>query len=238
MTFSKNLRNRIVGILVITSVILICIPVISNQKEGIRESDQADNAKAIAIDHNGALTDENGKLVTADTANESADTDYSDLLNPVNDVEPTAPAAESPFNNSQKAAQAPKTETLKTAVINDATPSNNTEVLKPNTSRTETLTPKKETAKATPSNNTVSAALVSGKYAAQVGVFSKKSNANGVIEELKAKGFKPVAQHITVNGKAVVRVFAATCNDRDEATKICNRVKASLKNIQCSVKGL
>ncbi|MGN0901790.1 MAG: SPOR domain-containing protein, partial [Succinivibrio sp.] len=142
-----------------------------------------------------------------------------------------------PFNN-QKTAQAPKAESLKTAVINDTAPSNNTEVLKPNTSKTETLTPKKEPAKASSSNNTVSSALVSGKYAAQVGVFSKKSNANGVIEELKAKGFKPVAQHITVNGKAVVRVFAATCNDRDEAAKICNKVKASLKNIQCSVKGL
>ena len=62
MSITKNIRNRVVGILVVISIVLILLPFLNmNDKDNSKPQD--DNA--IAINQNGAVTDTNGQLVTA-----------------------------------------------------------------------------------------------------------------------------------------------------------------------------
>ena len=89
-TLSKSLRNRIVGFLVLLSVILIFMPFLMKDDVVAKK-----NADAIAITPEGAVTDNNGQLVSA------GEHDYSDLLDPIDDsVAKTQvqPKADSPFD--------------------------------------------------------------------------------------------------------------------------------------------
>ena len=76
MSITKNIRNRVVGILVVISIVLILLPFLNmNDKDNSKPQD--DNA--IAINQNGAVTDTNGQLVTAGNS-DSVETNYSDML--------------------------------------------------------------------------------------------------------------------------------------------------------------
>ena len=112
MSITKNIRNRVVGILVVISIVLILLPFLNmNDKDNSKPQD--DNA--IAINRNGAVTDTNGQLVTAGNS-DSIETNYSDMLeapiddtkgsaNSLSNVQKDAPSS-SPFdalNNNQEA---------------------------------------------------------------------------------------------------------------------------------------
>ena len=57
MAFGNKLRNRIVGVLVIVSIILILLPVMMQDRPVPNEPI---NEKPIAVNEEGAITDENG----------------------------------------------------------------------------------------------------------------------------------------------------------------------------------
>lgn len=98
---SKILRNRIVGLLVILSVIMILVPAIMQKPEP--QQDRKD--ESIAIDRNGAVTDKNGQMVSG------TQRDLSELLDPVNDSinreDPLAIARQNAAKDAQKDSNAP-----------------------------------------------------------------------------------------------------------------------------------
>lgn len=254
-TISKSLRNRIVGFLVLLSVILIFMPFLMKDDVVAKK-----NADAIAITPEGAVTDNNGQLVSA------GEHDYSDLLDPIDDsVAKTQvqPKADSPFD-ALKSNRTDNTKNVETADIPDdsmftsselevATPTSSAEnVTLPSVSN---QTPKSEPLKSAhanvpaatpnvktpkekaPAPNSESNALASGNYAAQVGVFSKKTGAQQVINQLKNAGFTPVTQNVNINGKPLIKVYAGTSKNRAAVQGICQRVQAKT-SIKCMVQTL
>ena len=70
MALGSTIRNRIVGFFVIISIVLIALPAMMDNDAERRQ----ENNQAIAIDKNGAITDENGQLMS------NFEPDYSTLL--------------------------------------------------------------------------------------------------------------------------------------------------------------
>ncbi len=256
-TLSKTLRNRIVGLLVLVSIVLIFIPFL--MKDEVQAQRSAD---AIAITPEGAVTDNNGQLVSA------GEHDYSDLLDPVDDTKPAAASgnaqASSPFdalktknsnlasvqNNQQPALS--DNSTYAVPQLEEAVPSSSvklpsvenkgSEVLKSshNAVRENTASAAKPAPKSADklvSKKAVNTAVVSGNYAAQVGVFSRKSGADKIIAQLKKAGFKPVTQKVNINGKPLIKVYAATSKSRDTVQAVCQKVK-SATGIKCMIQNL
>ncbi|MBQ9221218.1 SPOR domain-containing protein [Succinivibrio sp.] len=254
-TLSKSLRNRIVGFLVLLSVILIFMPFLMKDDVVAKK-----NADAIAITPEGAVTDNNGQLVSA------GEHDYSDLLDPVDDsVAKTQvqPKADSPFD-ALKSSKTDNTSGITAADIPDdnmfassdlevATPisassnvtlpsvsnqSPKSETLKSSHANVPAATPNVKTPKEkAPAQKNDSNALASGNYAAQVGVFSKKTGAQQVINQLKSAGFSPVTQNVNINGKPLIKVYAGTSKNRAAVQGICQRVQAKT-SIKCMVQTL
>ena len=292
MSITKNIRNRVVGILVVISIVLILLPFLNmNDKDNSKPQD--DNA--IAINQNGAVTDTNGQLVTAGNS-DSVETNYSDMLeapiddtkgaaNALSNVQKDAPAS-SPFdalNNNQVAntsnsnqatsdLEVPNDNMFASANLETATPTgaknsatvattatSNTSTLPPastkvapqapksNTVKTETLKssrlqptqsanankPKVQSpAKTAPKSN-----LVTGTFAAQIGVFSQKSYVTENVAKLKKAGFNAQTQSVNINGKSMVRVFAGTAKTRQAADAICRSAKAKV-GLDCRILSL
>ena len=285
MSITKNIRNRVVGILVVISIVLILLPFLNmNDKDNSKPQD--DNA--IAINRNGAVTDTNGQLVTAGNS-DSIETNYSDMLeapiddtkgsaNSLSNVQKDAPAS-SPFdalNNNQVAntsnsnqatsdLEVPNDNMFASANLETATPTvattatSNTSTLpsastkvapqapKSNTVKTETLKssrlqatqsanankPKVQSpAKTAPKSN-----LVTGTFAAQIGVFSQKSYVTENVAKLKKAGFNAQTQSVNINGKSMVRVFAGTAKTKQAADAICRSAKAKV-GLDCRILSL
>ena len=292
MSITKNIRNRVEGILVVISIVLILLPFLNmNDKDNSKPQD--DNA--IAINRNGAVTDTNGQLVTASNS-DSIETNYSDMLEaPIDDTKGSANAlsnaqkdapASSPFdalNNNQVAntsnsnqatsdLEVPNDNMFASANLETATPTgaknsatvattatSNTSTLpsastkvapqapKSNTVKTETLKssrlqatqsanankPKVQSpAKTAPKSN-----LVTGTFAAQIGVFSQKSYVTENVAKLKKAGFNAQTQSVNINGKSMVRVFAGTAKTRQAADAICRSAKAKV-GLDCRILSL
>lgn len=288
MSITKNIRNRVVGILVVISIVLILLPFLNmNDKDNSKPQD--DNA--IAINRNGAVTDTNGQLVTAGNS-DSIETNYSDMLEaPIDDTKGSANAqkdapASSPFdalNNNQVAntsnsnqatsdLEVPNDNMFASANLETATPTgaknsatvattatSNTSTLpsastkvapqapKSNTVKTETLKssrlhatqsanankPKVQSpAKTAPKSN-----LVTGTFAAQIGVFSQKSYVTENVAKLKKAGFNAQTQSVNINGKSMVRVFAGTAKTKQAADAICRSAKAKV-GLDCRILSL
>lgn len=253
-TISKSLRNRIVGFLVLLSVILIFMPFLMKDDVVAKK-----NTDAIAITPEGAVTDNNGQLVSA------GEHDYSDLLDPIDDsVAKTQvqPKADSPFDalktkqsdtansNTVDVAEIPDDNMFASSDLEVATPTNSSQSaalpsVSNQTVKSETLKSSHSAATAAPKANAQKTAapkadtnaLASGSYAAQVGVFSKKAGAQQVISQLKSAGFSPVTQNVNINGKPLIKVYAGTSKNRAAVQGICQRVQAKT-NIKCMVQTL
>ena len=292
MSITKNIRNRVVGILVVISIVLILLPFLNmNDKDNSKPQD--DNA--IAINQNGAVTDTNGQLVTAGNS-DSVETNYSDMLeapiddtkgaaNALSNVQKDAPAS-SPFdalNNNQVAnpsnsnqatsdLEVPNDNMFASANLETATPTgakNSATVVTPATSNTSTLpsantkvapqapksnTVKTETLKSSrvqatqganankpkvqsPASTAPKSNLVTGTFAAQIGVFSQKSYVTDNVAKLKKAGFNAQTQSVNINGKSMVRVFAGTAKTRQAADAICRSAKAKV-GLDCRILSL
>lgn len=292
MSITKNIRNRVVGILVVISIVLILLPFLNmNDKDNSKPQD--DNA--IAINQNGAVTDTNGQLVTAGNS-DSVETNYSDMLeapiddtkgavNALSNVQKDAPAS-SPFdalNNNQVAnpsnsnqatsdLEVPNDNMFASANLETATPTgakNSATVVTTATSNTSTLpsantkvapqapksnTVKTETLKSSrvqatqganankpkvqsPASTAPKSNLVTGTFAAQIGVFSQKSYVTDNVAKLKKAGFNAQTQSVNINGKSMVRVFAGTAKTRQAADAICRSAKAKV-GLDCRILSL
>lgn len=294
MSITKNIRNRIVGILVVVSVVLILLPFLNMNG---KDTPKTEDDNAIAINQNGAVTDTNGQLVTAGNS-DSVETNYSDMLEaPIDDTkgasanalsnqQNNAPAS-SPFdalNNSQTAGssvsnqassdlEVPNDNMFASANLETATPTgakntvnsntiaalpsanNKTSATAPkqNTVKTETLKSSRVQATQSSSNNTVNSRakqhtqpavntapksnLVTGTFAAQIGVFSQKSYVTENVAKLKKAGFNAQTQSVNINGKSMVRVFAGTAKTRQAADAICRSAKAKV-GLDCRILSL
>ena len=292
MSITKNIRNRVVGILVVISIVLILLPFLNmNDKDNSKPQD--DNA--IAINQNGAVTDTNGQLVTAGNS-DSVETNYSDMLeapiddtkgaaNALSNVQKDAPAS-SPFdalNNNQVAntsnsnqaisdLEVPNDNMFASANLETATPTgakNSATVATTATSNTSTLpsastkvapqapksnTVKTETLKSSrlqatqsanankpkvqsPAKTAHKSNLVTGTFAAQIGVFSQKSYVTENVAKLKKAGFNAQTQSVNINGKSMVRVFAGTAKTKQAADAICRSAKAKV-GLDCRILSL
>lgn len=292
MSITKNIRNRVVGILVVISIVLILLPFLNmNDKDNSKPQD--DNA--IAINQNGAVTDTNGQLVTAGNS-DSVETNYSDMLeapiddtkgaaNALSNVQKDAPAS-SPFDalnnnqvvnpsNSNQATsdlEVPNDNMFASANLETATPTgakNSATVVTTATSNTSTLpsantkvapqapksnTVKTETLKSSrvqatqganankpkvqsPASTAPKSNLVTGTFAAQIGVFSQKSYVTDNVAKLKKAGFNAQTQSVNINGKSMVRVFAGTAKTRQAADAICRSAKAKV-GLDCRILSL
>ena len=266
-TLSKTIRNRIVGLLVLLSLILISIP-------SLMKKEVAEQKNAIAITQNGAVTDDKGQLVSAQ------EHDYNDLLDPVDDsplkASGSAPKAEtSPFDalnqnnnaqdNSASNLDVPNDNMFAGQSLEVATPisqpatvqsapvetveNQKSEVLRSNRLTQTAPGPQKS---ATPTNTTAprtvtgtkassvpatNSALSSGSYAAQVGAFGKQAGADSMVNKLKSAGFSPIVQRVTINGKSLIKVYAGTSKNRAAVVGICQRVQAKTQ-VKCIVQSL
>ncbi|MBR1612879.1 MAG: SPOR domain-containing protein [Succinivibrio sp.] len=255
MNLSKSLKNRIVGILVLLSIVLIFIPALMSREN----TDPAQsNVQSIAITKDGAVTDERGQLVSAN------ERDYSDLLDPIDDTVVT-PSKESPFeiakNNASKDNKKQENFELAVPELEDAIPTNtayasealktqetltskkqtvaqnnsNTEVLRSNNSKNNQKPAATNSRNNTPKKQTSSNVLSSGSYAAQYGVFSQQKGVDTAVANLKKLGFAPVTQRVNVNGKDVIKVYAGVSKDRKQAMAIVQKCSDKTKT-KCLIK--
>lgn len=290
MSITKSFRNRIVGILVVVSVVLILLPFLNMNG---KDTPKAQDDNAIAINQNGAVTDTNGQLVTAGNS-DSVETNYSDMLEaPIDDTKGSsvsalsnqqkeAPAS-SPFdalNNNQTGSASvsgqsvsdldvPNDNMFANANLETATPTgakntaksdtvalpsvNNNAATpsapKQNSAKTETLrssrvqstqnnkTDRNKVNTHTAVNTAPRSNLVTGTFAAQIGVFSQKSYVTENVLKLKKAGFNAQTQSVNINGKSMVRVFAGTSKTRQGADAICRSAKAKV-GLDCRILSL
>ena len=247
MAITKSIRNRLVGVLVILSLILILVPLLNPSKSQDGAQNEVDK-EAIAITSQGAVTDDNGQLVSV------GEKDYSDLLDPVDDTKSALVSNndKSPFDavnkdNLPSAQELPAQNQLETtAPITEAPAKPNTYVEPTQTVKTEVLTSNRTNNGKTTNTqasrnvvkNTQKTSIATGSYAAQVGAFTQKEKIQAVMAKLTKAGFKPVSHNINVNGKALVRIYAGSAKDRNGALAICNKVKAKSLGLECQVSQL
>lgn len=251
---SKILRNRIVGLLVILSVIMILVPAIMQKPEQQSRKDES-----IAIDRNGAVTDKNGQMVSG------AQRDLSELLEPVNDSvnreDPLAIARQNAARDANKDSNIPvnanqgniplddnfagdgglETVQPKNLASQDAAPvsSSNSpveggEVLtgntvnKPAEAKTSSQQPKAEQkvqAKAQDRKTADKDNKSHTVYVVQVGVFSQQTNAQSIMNKLKSQGITCQSEKFVNNqGKTMYRVYAGSSSTRKDAEAVADKV--------------
>ena len=255
MSISKSLRNRLIGLLVIVSLIMIIVPAMMDPRQVYVQDEDA-----IAVNDQGAILDKNGQLVSP------AEHDYTDLLAPEDDTlsstgnVPTIPVTNN--NNAplitgnspqgQEELEVPDDNMFGPApTIIDAKPLNSQkdqslysssqtqEVLpsahnaSPSPKKSETPvanaskqnTAQNKPAVSAPKSANTSSVKAKGDYALQVGVFSNKNNADSVLTKLKMLGYKPVTQVINVNGKSAVRIYAGFADSREAAKSLASEIQ-------------
>ncbi|MDY6323236.1 MAG: SPOR domain-containing protein [Succinivibrio sp.] len=252
MAFGKKLRNRIIGFLVIVSLVMILLPMMMKPEDTYRKSDSS-----IAVDQNGALTDGSGRMA-------GGGQDYSDLLAPVEDV--AVDPQEVARNNAQSGARpgpdegspfaaerdraipsdpqaqveqlksAQQTPVQNTASQNQSAVQGNSETLtssrkpQPQAQPKPQAKPEKRDSKETlvssrqpkPQSQAVSG---KGGYAVQVGVFSQQANADKVIAKLRAAGISCRSVIMELSGRKAVKVLAGSASSREAAASIAARVQ-------------
>ena len=235
MAVTKALRNRIVGFLILLSLILMVLPLLISEPNTQGVAQQA-NEDIIAIDKNGALTDENGNILTV------AEPDYATLLAPEEDhttLTLTAPdpsaapqlktdntevltAANQPSSPAPvEQLTAPKQEILTAPQVKPApapTPSN-TEILRAPAKAEPKPAP---VASATPAPT---ATVPQSGYTIQVGVFSQQSNAENAVRKLRAGNLTAYTEKVTINGKNMVRVYAGQASSRQALEPVLKQVE-------------
>ena len=223
MAVSNKVRNRIVGALIIVSIMLILLPAMMLDRPAPEEKL---DENPIAVDKNGAITDANGLLA-------SQGPDYSTLLDPVDDLasEEVLKAQPKPDVNQGNVEVLDLPEDGPFAVLDNKEVVNNKPDVK---EKEEVLVAKKadntqpknnnretQTREKTPSKtNTANSNNVNGKYTVQVGVFSQDANAQKVVNQLKTAGINARMEKVTVNGRNLNRVYAGSSNNRNDMQKL------------------
>lgn len=87
--------------------------------------------------------------------------------------------------------------------------------------------PKPEVSKPQPTNNgdkVIAGTRPQGDYVIQVGVFSKKANADNVVKKIQDAGIKVYAIEINSNGRQLYRVYAGSANSRNDLNSTLQKV--------------
>ncbi len=239
MAIAVTLRNRIVGFLIIISILLIALPALL----GRSPQQTPDDAKALA-GHGSVSSDLN-----------LAEPDYSSLLAPEDDsshglisenpellAELTGANSSAPTTPSAAAAGQDNVEQLsftndnppqRTAVTEPAVSSDKPqeEVLVAANARTNTApaapaaSPAPASAPAAAPQAAPSAASSSGTggFTVQVGVFSQKSNADRVMNILRNAGITPRSETVTSEGREMIRIYAGD-GDRSSLESLVSKI--------------
>lgn len=84
--------------------------------------------------------------------------------------------------------------------------------------------PKAAPAKAASGTKNLAGSKPSEKYVVQVGVFSKKDNANNVIAKLKSAGINVYAVEINSDGRSLYRIYGGRSNNKNDLTDLVSRI--------------
>ncbi len=243
MSVSRTLRNRIVGGLIIFSLLLLILPALIDRRDtAVSSSGSSGSDNLIAIDENGALQDDQGRLLI------NSEPDYATLLAPVDDMPKSTAVQTGSSSSAQKTESSSGTElltdrnTAAAPVIVEtplpapaATPA---PASAPAPAATEILTAKNPPAvspspapapAARPvSSNTPKAAAgstPSGAYTIQVGAFSKADNAETMVRKLNAGNIQAYTENITVNGTQMIRVYAGSASSQQALEPLLKSVE-------------
>lgn len=88
----------------------------------------------------------------------------------------------------------------------------------------QTPQPKVAPAKAAPGTKNLAGSKPAEKYVVQVGVFSKKDNANNVIAKLKSAGINVYAVEINSDGRSLYRIYGGRSNNKNDLTDLVGRI--------------
>ena len=255
MALGSTIRNRIVGLLVIVSIVLIALPAMMDNDRVKRQ----ENNEAIAIDKNGAIVDSDGDLMSnigpdyATLLEDPRSNSQNEALPTLNNTNTSISSQSGSINDDVYAKDSlisePKGEILIGSVTqNHNTKTQDTSYIKDNSVKTESkkannaelLTGNPEilgSVKAQSSVNTNKAQKVNvsgnvsdvkaiaGKYSVQVGVFSQMENATRVVTKLKAAGLNAYTQRVNVNGKSMVRVYAGSASTKEALNKTLQKAQ-------------
>ena len=98
---------------------------------------------------------------------------------------------------------------------------------------TATPRPASKPAAATPnSDEVVAGTRPTQRYVIQVGVFSRRANADNVVSKIERAGYSVYAIKVNSNGRELYRVYAGDSNDRNSLNPILARI-----NKLCGTKG-
>ena len=268
MAMSVHLRNRIVGLTIVASTILIFLPVILS-KDLIKNED----ANAVAITSEGAVHDANGNLqrqpypnneralnmnqeaVLATNGNGVGVSANRPLMPPQNQTAPANNANSGSNDRVEMLSSSHPQNALGPAPLpsNNKANSSNTEILmadnkkpsssnaasKPSSSSTEILVAKPNNAKKpapapAPAQKPAASSssgpkVIAGtkpaeRYVIQVGVFSKRTNADNVVKKIQQAGISVYAIEVNSNGRDLYRVYAGRANNRNELTAQSARI--------------
>ncbi len=231
MAVTKTLRNRIVGFLILLSLVLMVMPLLLDKRAAAPALNDSAVQDVIAINENGAFTDGNGNILN------SAETDYATLLAPENDLKDNPSALQAPDpaaapqpatavrQQSTGAGVSAATEILTAPpkVQQNIATQDSTEILRAPVRSDD----KKDTATRGSSAAAGSKVAVNkqGAYTIQVGVFSQQSNAENAMRKLKAGGIEAYSEKVTVNGKTMVRVYAGAGASQQELQSLLGKVE-------------
>lgn len=242
MQLATKMRNRLIGLLIIVSFVLILFPLMMSE-----DKDQQNRKDLIAVNSDGALTNEQGQLV------EPQERDYATLLAPENDGnsgqiniqnnnlyndDQTSTTA----NNTaprpmqlENSYDAPRVEvnnnlmtTPQTVELSPAPTPAPVQTVVPTTpapSQSVANTSKPQSQAVTDSKPAPVTTSSSGIYTIQVGAFSVVENANKIIAQLRLEGINANLKKDTVNGKTIYRVQAGSANNKDDLNALVTRIK-------------
>lgn len=237
MQLATKMRNRLIGLLIIVSFVLILFPLMMSD-----EKEQQNRKDLIAVNRDGALINEKGQLV------EPQERDYATLLAPENDgvsgqinitnnnlyneeqATPTQQATVQKPMQLENSYDAPRVEvnnnlmTTPQEVELTPSPTTITTQTRPNTN-VETVTKPQTTTQTTNKVPSTTSTNASGMYTIQVGAFSVVDNANKIIAQLRLEGISANLKKDVVNGKTIYRVQAGSANNKEDLNALVSRIK-------------
>lgn len=99
------------------------------------------------------------------------------------------------------------------------------EILVANNKKPETKPAAKPAPAPAPGTRVIAGSKPSERYVVQVGVFSKRANADGVVEKIKKAGISVYAIAVTNNeGRELFRIYAGRSNNRNELNDLVPKI--------------
>ncbi len=237
MAIATTLRNRLVGFLIIISLLLIALPAL------LGKSPQQRPADAQALNTHGAVSEMVSENPNA-TLN-SQEGDYATLLAPEDDSkqglisenEELMSALKNEVNDGSQGAPQGQLEELTYSKPNQQVlPPPEPKPTAPAKPQEEILVaPKKpqqnkvtaQTAPKAPAKTQASSSK--GGFTIQVGVFSQKANAQRVVSTLQQAGISARTFDVVSNGKTLTRVYAGDSGDRASLESLLKRINEVAK---------